>query len=592
MGTTNRKVQTLRWFFILLSAGFVFLILWFFTRAIVSDIPGGYRALELALLGGGVPLGLWLMLVRFERVVVERERALVVAPGSEDKRLAAVEVLLRAQADTNLEDFLEFVLDEVLRLTRFDEGSIYMVDEDGEVKPKTDRFPWRRFSLSAAERAERDGLVQSVLASWESQYRTNLVPGRSGSLDQEGHQGWRCIGAFPIGSEGGIAGVLQVASRSLPHLPAEELELVEAIAEYAGLGVHNLYHYGDLQDVRDKLNRLHTISVDIAGRLGKPGFLDYLVEGAVQLHEARAGALHWRREGEEDLLCVASHNPGDSMVGSRVKWGHGVLGSVAKSGLADVISGRRRGDPEPGEVGGDGGGILGVAAPLKWQGQTKGVIHVVWNPGEKHDMPLEQMLLGNFANSAAMAFKNSELYDELEQMATHDALTGLYNRRHFFEGLDKYMALAQRQNGSMSLVLVDLDRFKYFNDNYGHPAGDRLLEELASILSAITRQADTVARYGGDEFALLLPDTGPDEAADVADKIGREVSENAFTVGKVTVSVGFASYPQDGREERAILEAADRRLYEAKGTRRDPSLLEARAPKPAKTTTLSDSGSD
>ncbi len=592
MGTTIRRVQTLRWIFVFLSAGFVFLILWFFSHAIDADIPGGFRALELALLGGGVPLGLWLMLVRFERVVAQRERALAVAPGSEDKLLAAVEVLLRAQADTNLEDFLEFVLDEVLRLTRFDEGSIYMVDEEGEVKPRTDRFPWRSFSLSAGERAERDGLVQSVLASWEPQYRPNLVPGRSGSLDQEGHQGWRCIGAFPIGSEGGIAGVLQVASRSLAQVPDEDLELVEAIADYAGLGVHNLYHYGDLQDIRDKLNRLHTISVDIAGRLGKPGFLDYLVEGAVKLLEAEAGALHWRREGEEDLVCKASHNPGESMVGSRVKWGHGVLGKVAETGLADVISGQRRGDQGSGEVTGAVGGIVGVAAPLKWQGETKGVIHVVWNPRDKHDIPLEQMLLGNFANSAAMAFKNSELYDELEQMATHDALTGLYNRRHFFEDMDRYMALAQRQNGSMSLVLVDLDRFKYFNDSYGHPAGDRLLEELALILRAITRQADTVARYGGDEFALLLPDTGPDEAADVVEKIGREVSQHTFSVGKVTVSVGYASYPHDGREERAILEAADRRLYEAKGSRTDISLQQAGAPRPAQVTTPSSSGSD
>ncbi|MFQ5947088.1 MAG: diguanylate cyclase, partial [Anaerolineae bacterium] len=552
MRTTNRSVQSLRWLFVFLSAGFVFLILWFFTRSIVLDIPGGYRALELALLGGGVPLGLWLMLVRFERVVAERERALVVGAGSEDKRLAAAEVLLRAQADTNLEDFLEFVLDEVLRLTRFDEGSIHVVDPDGELGPKTDRFPWRRFSLSAGEKAERDGMVQSVLASGQSQYRTNLVPGRSGSINHEGQQGWRCIGAFPIGSEQGIAGVLQVASRALPQVPAEEIELIAAIAEYVGLGVHNLYRYGDLQDIRDKLNRLHTISVDIAGRLGQKDYLEHLVEGAVQLLEARAGALHWRKDGDEDLECKASHNPGGSMVGSRVKWGHGVLGTVAETGLADVISGQRRGDPGTEEVAGEGGGILGVAAPLKWQGETKGVIHVVWNPGEKHNIPLEQMLLGNFANSAAMAFNNSELYEELEQMATHDSLTGLYNRRHFFEDMDRYMALAQRQNGSMSLVLVDLDRFKYFNDSYGHPAGDKLLEELASILNAITRQADTVARYGGDEFALLLPDTSPEEAKDVGEKIRREVANHDFTVGKVSVSVGFASYPDDGREERAI----------------------------------------
>lgn len=590
MGTTNRTVQSLRWIFVFLSAGFVFLILWFFTSAIISEIPSWYRALELALLAGGVPLGLWLMLVRFERVVVERERALLAAPGAENKRLAAVEVLLRARADTNLDEFLEFVLEEVLRLTRFDEGSIFLTDAKGDLELKTDRFPWRKFTLSAGERLERDGLVRSVLASERSEYRTNLVPGRTGSMDHEGQRGWRCIGAFPVGSEKLIVGVLQVASRTQPHVPAEEVELVEAVAKYAGLGVHNIYQYGDFRNIRDKLSTLHKISVDLAKQLRGRSFADDLVKGAVWLLEARAGALHWMKEGEDQLICQASHNLPEHKKGSRVIPGQGVLGEVAASGLAKVITARRKTDSGPKD--GEDDGVVGLAAPLKWQDETRGVLHVEWQPGEKHYIEIERDLLGMFANSASIALKNWELYDELEQMATHDSLTGLYNRRHFFEALDKYMALAHRQSGSMSLVLVDLDHFKYFNDSYGHPAGDKLLAELASILNAITRQADTVARYGGDEFALLLPDTSSDEARDVAEKIWREVANHDFTVGKVSVSVGFATYPQDGRDERGILEAADRRLYEAKGSQRDPAVLGPRAPKPAGITAPGTAGGD
>ncbi len=157
--------------------------------------------------------------------------------------------------------------------------------------------------------------------------------------------------------------------------------------------------------------------------------------------------------------------------------------------------------------------------------------------------------------------------DAFQHRATHDALTDLPNRLLFRDRLDQILLLAQRQQRSLAVLLLDLDRFKAINDTMGHLVGDRLLQAAAGRICRAVRASDTVARLGGDEFAVLLPSTGVDGAALVASKIVEAVSQPFAIDGaslSVGVSVGIACFPDHGTRAEHLLGAADRAMYAAK----------------------------
>ncbi len=172
----------------------------------------------------------------------------------------------------------------------------------------------------------------------------------------------------------------------------------------------------------------------------------------------------------------------------------------------------------------------------------------------------------------------------LAQLALTDGLTGLYNHRHFHERLGLEVERSQRNGLPLSLVMIDVDRFKQLNDTYGHPAGDEVLRQLARVLTDTRRANDVVARYGGEEFAVILVDTAKITAGRVAERIRERVAEHDISeavaaVGKgrarlsITISLGVATFPEDGADAGALVRAADNALYAAKRAGRDRIVL-------------------
>lgn len=187
--------------------------------------------------------------------------------------------------------------------------------------------------------------------------------------------------------------------------------------------------------------------------------------------------------------------------------------------------------------------------------------------------------------------EQKDLQDKLASLAATDALTGLANRRAFDERLADEWARARRDGTQLSLLLIDVDHFKKFNDHYGHLAGDGCLRALGRILSAIARRpADLAARYGGEEFAVLLPNTGPDGCVEVGEGIRQALHDLAMHHAQnppsrlVTVSVGAAtSLPSQASDSSTLVAAADRALYAAKDSGRDRLVVSGQVvPWPAK----------
>ena len=160
------------------------------------------------------------------------------------------------------------------------------------------------------------------------------------------------------------------------------------------------------------------------------------------------------------------------------------------------------------------------------------------------------------------------------KLATTDGLTDLFNHRYFQEQIRQYVNNCKRYNNEFSLIIIDIDFFKKFNDNFGHQSGDAVLRQVASTLKRNVRATDIVCRYGGEEMSIILPNTSEDEAFSTAQKICERVAQHKFKLanGKetnVTISLGVSTFPQDGNDAETIISQADKRLYDAKNNGRN-----------------------
>jgi len=187
--------------------------------------------------------------------------------------------------------------------------------------------------------------------------------------------------------------------------------------------------------------------------------------------------------------------------------------------------------------------------------------------------PADVALVAAASEQVALALERYRILAVAQRQASTDELTGLYNYRFLVDYLDQQIALAERLQSSLAVLMLDLDRFKALNDTHGHHAGDEALRAFAEALRSTVRRSDLAARYGGEEFVVVMSNTGGDEARLVAEKIRRAVAALELRFGaeavRLTVSIGGVAYPEDTGDARQLLELADDALYQAKRSGRD-----------------------
>lgn len=205
------------------------------------------------------------------------------------------------------------------------------------------------------------------------------------------------------------------------------------------------------------------------------------------------------------------------------------------------------------------------AFPLVVEGEVVGLL-MITSPGVRRMPEQETQILTSIANQAGIAIQNVVNLRQERKKADTDGLTGLFNRRYFNEQIEELTRQALAHQVKLSLIMVDVDDFKKYNDTYGHPAGDQLLKEIAAAIAETTREQDIVARYGGEEFAVILYDTGNQLALYIADRIRLSVAAIPSSRLKcpVTISAGVATLPDHARDRATLIDYADRSLYRAK----------------------------
>lgn len=314
-----------------------------------------------------------------------------------------------------------------------------------------------------------------------------------------------------------------------------------------------------------------TTLYDVARSLSSTLELGKIFERICQIVPERLGIPHLSISllEESGQLEVKAAHPNASEVGSTFKPGEGAAGKAAetqKSVYVSDLSGEVPIFPARGDRRSRGSV---VCVPMVHGGSLLGVLQ--FGRSEKDGFSTEEIdLLTALADQAALAVKNAQLHQATVELSITDPLTQVPNRRHLISRLELELARANRFGIQVSLVMIDIDYFKHLNDAAGHRAGDKVLVQVSELLKGMVRRVDTLGRYGGEEFAVVLPQVTKAEAVEVAEKLRRSVEETRFEhgsvqpLGKVTISVGVANLPVDATDQERLIDCADSALYASK----------------------------
>jgi two-component system cell cycle response regulator len=322
-------------------------------------------------------------------------------------------------------------------------------------------------------------------------------------------------------------------------------------------------------EFRLALNRLGDA---LAATHDRPAMLRAVLEICALYLRASAAVFYGTMGGSGRLrpLATSTHHPADEL--GELAAGEGVAGTAASTGSVVLWPGATAPSRQElaialGEAT-EAAPTTAVAVPVRSGGREFGVLALY---GRSVDRPFTEDdvdSLSALARQVETAIENTFLYEEATRLSITDGLTSLWNRRQFDLRLTAEVQRAIRFGESFSLVLLDLDDFKPINDRFGHQAGDAALIEVAHRLSSAIRDVDLVARFGGDEFGLILPNTGLAGALRLADKVLGVVANAPMefdgSVLTLAASAGVASYPEHGRNRQELVAAADTALYRAK----------------------------
>jgi diguanylate cyclase (GGDEF)-like protein len=283
------------------------------------------------------------------------------------------------------------------------------------------------------------------------------------------------------------------------------------------------------------------------------------------------------------LACCKGFRHQNRWEDHRIAFGEGLAGKVAEKSRTYYFENADAafdGEIEPSEIEKRMTGSV-FALPLEVRGSLIGVLTVV-RFTHNGFTPTDRQSLHSIASQIALAYDRAQLYMRTKELAVRDELTGIYNRRHFQQMLELELKRAERYKRHISILMIDVDHFKKFNDAYGHMRGDELLKQLSALLKKNLREVDVLARYGGEEFIVMLTDTSLSDGINVASKLKEIIKMNLRldTPGKalagpdappsqVTISVGVSSYPECATTPDELLNAADMAMYMAKRKGRD-----------------------
>jgi diguanylate cyclase (GGDEF)-like protein len=394
-------------------------------------------------------------------------------------------------------------------------------------------------------------LIESDLEQVRAKLGVDFIPPRPA----------RSFCAVPIFLGGRPAGVMAALSTEREsQFQARDLEVMQTAAGQLGVAIENARLFTEEQRRARHLAFLNSISkMAISSEDAEQMMADIVreIQKNFRYDHIGIGILDYVTK---DIEIKAEAGTTSQTLGRRIAVGSGVLGKVARTGVSALVQ-----NAGPGQLAGvlpESRAVL--CLPISYGESLLGVLNVE-SRDENAFAPQDVLILNTLADLLATALHNSFVFQKLQQQSITDGLTGIKTRRFFWEALSSEWKRASRSGRPFSVVLVDLDKFKEVNDTLGHLEGDLVLARVGRLLEQKCRQSNVVARYGGDEFIILMPETGIEQAQVLAERLRLWVATDAtLEEHHITGSFGVASFPIHGFSMEDLIRVADAGMYVSK----------------------------
>ncbi|MGB2668428.1 MAG: diguanylate cyclase [Candidatus Acidiferrum sp.] len=536
--------------------------------AVVISLQAKEQAFGLLLLGTPdsrrfTPAELRLLLALGHQIGVAVENSYLIQQTSRrSEELHVLNEIGRALSSTlNKEDLLRKLWEELRRL--FDVENLYLATFDSaRDQIQFDLELMKGVRMPKRSRAAGNHLTEYILRTRQPVLiRDNFVA----EVRKLGIDPIRTAGSFcgvPLVAYDHAMGALCIYSDNERAYDEGHLELMRVLASEASIAIENARLFQEERTKARHLSLLNLISRDAIATLNPDEILakiaGQLEHGLSYDHIGIAILEYTTRE----LVVSAESGKRRGALGRRIPLDTGLIGQVARTGKASTyrLSVNSQNSPQP--VLPDS--CTAMALPIFYGDHLHGVLYV--ETLERTDFSEEEsLLLHTLADLIAGAYHNAQTFQRAQEQAITDGLTGVKTHRFFMEALSSEWKRSSRAGRSFALVLMDLDRFKFVNDFYGHLEGDLVLQRVGQILETNCRRSDVVARYGGDEFVILMPETTMEQARQLSSKLrGWIASDPLLREKNISASFGIASYPLHGSAPQELIQVADASMYLSK----------------------------
>jgi diguanylate cyclase (GGDEF)-like protein/putative nucleotidyltransferase with HDIG domain len=468
----------------------------------------------------------------------------------------------RALSSTlNKEDLLRKIWEELRRL--FDVENFYI----GSLDPLRDEMHFDLEMIDGVRKPPRSRPVGNHLTEYIIRTRqpvlirdNYVVEVRKLGVEPIRMRG--CFCGVPLVAYDHAIGAMAVFSDQERVFDEGHLELLRVLASEASIAIENARLFHEERTKARHLALLNTISRNAIATLNPDEMLSKIaeqLEDGLNYDHIGIGVLDY---STREIIIQAEAGGRRGALGRRLPLGAGLIGQVARNGHMAVYRSAASADNALKPILPDS--LAAIALPVFYAEQLHGILYA--ESSQPADFSEEDvLLLRTLADLIAGALHNSLSFQKAQEQAITDGLTGVKTHRFFMEALSAEWKRSTRAGRAFALVLMDLDRFKFVNDFYGHLEGDLVLQRVGHILETNCRRSDVVARYGGDEFVILMPETNMDHARQLALKLRGWVSADPLLREKnISASFGIACYPLHGSSPQELIQVADASMYLSK----------------------------
>ena len=511
------------------------------------------------------------------RDITKRKEAEKIQKDQQDFAEALADTAAIINSSLNLNDVLKEILENVAKVVPHDGATIALTTEQGTAKFAAVKSPEKYGPMDNLLSRDIDVMEMPDFKKMSKTHKALIIADTYKNSDWvhniEESKWIRSYLGAPIVYQDKVLGFINLDVGTPNFFMPKHAKQLEIFANHAATAITNAKLFSETRFRAEEMSILYEISLAIAAGVGleettravfrqlkKVLPIDLFFLALYEPMEKTVSYFMYQKNGERIDIETFNLMQRPSLTRYVIQKQEMIFIPDIKAEDAEVKEGEFIRVP-----GFDNRTFLGI--PLILRDEVIGVLSVQATQPNAYDSK-QIRLVETIAQQTSIAMDNAKLFEKTQEMAITDSLTGLFNRRYYYVILDNEIERAKRYQSPLSLIMIDIDHFKQVNDKFGHLAGDEVLQSVSEMSKKLLRQIDTMFRYGGEEFIIILPETNQEEALNVAERIRSTIAETEIKIKKgsvmLTVSIGVSEYGENHLAPNEFIESVDRAMYDAK----------------------------